>query len=205
MSSALQMYKTIVSEVYALTLSVTQGKYDDAKQQFNGFLDSLQIALESKDEFVDAAKTSIHIPPHLEILHDSKLEPNSNVVVFKDDMTKNVVLRNYPVVSSSQDNIKEDEELSDEMPDVGEEQEAEEQENLIEEEVEDQDQEEEVAEEEEEAEEEEAEEEEDVEEFEINGKKYYLAPESKRVFAYIDDETPGDQIGKLMNGNVIPL
>ena len=198
MSSALQMYKTIVSEVYALTLSVTQGKYDDAKRQFNGFLDSLQIALESKDEFVDAAKTSIHIPPHLEILHDSKLEPNSNVVVFKDDMTKNVVLRNYPV-SSSQDNIKEDEELSDETPDVGE-QETEEQENVIEEEVE----EEEEVEVEEEVEEEE-EEDEDVEEFEINGKKYYLAPESKRVFAYIDDETPGDQIGKLMNGNVIPL
>jgi c-di-AMP phosphodiesterase-like protein len=59
----------------------------------------------------------------------------------------------------------------------------------------------------EEVQEEEVEEEtdEDVEEFEINGKKYYLAPESKMVFAYIDDETRGDQVGKLMNGNVVPL
>ena len=188
--STLKTYQSIVSEVYALTLSVTQGKYDAAKQQFDGFLESLRLALESKstDDEIDIESPSIHIPPHLEILHDPKIEA-TNVVVFKDDMTKNVVLRNYP---ASQEQIKEDEDL-EECPTS----EVEEEVEVEEEEVEEQ----------EEAQEEEVEEEtdEDVEEFEINGKKYYLAPESKMVFAYIDDETRGDQVGKLMNGNVVPL
>jgi len=196
--STLKTYQSIVSEVYALTLSVTQGKYDAAKQQFDGFLESLRLALESKstDEETDTESPSIHIPPHLEILHDPKIEA-TNVVVFKDDMTKNVVLRNYP---ASQEQIKEDEDL-EECPTFEVEEEVEEEVEVEEEEVEEEEVQEEVQ--QEEVEEEETDE--DVEEFEINGKKYYLAPESKMVFAYIDDETRGDQVGKLMNGNVVPL
>jgi hypothetical protein len=184
--SSLKTYQSIVSEVYALTLSVTQGKYDAAKQQFDGFLESLRLALESTstdENDLESPSAGIHIPPHLEILHDPKIEA-TNVVVFKDDMTKNVVLRNYP---ASQEQIKEDEDLeicpTPEVEEVEEEEEEEEEEKEAEEEETD----------------------EDVEAFEINGKKYYLAPESKMVFAYIDDETRGDQVGKLMNGNVVPL
>ena len=39
----------------------------------------------------------------------------------------------------------------------------------------------------------------------IKGEKYFIAEESKRVYRYIDDDTEGEQIGKLENGNLVPL
>lgn len=154
----------------------------EAGIQFDGFLESLKVALEDKEDH----------SPYLEIIRDTKPSNSSilseRIVVVKDDTMKNIVLRTS---GSPVEKVQEDEDLNsmletksdhDEentyVPDV-----------IDEENVPDDD--------------EEEEEEEDVEEFELNGQRYYLAPESKRVFKYIDENTPGDQVGKLMNGHLV--
>ena len=170
--SALQTYKEIVSKVYTLTTLVSQGKMAEAGIQFDGFLESLKVALEDNDNH----------SPYLEIIRDVKPSDSSTlserIVVVKDDTMKNIVLRTSEPSLDTKDeiieNVMEDEDLDKEQEPESEPEE-----------------------------EEEEEEEEDVEEFELNGQRYYLAPESKRVFKYIDENTPGDQVGKLMNGHLI--
>ena len=172
--SALQSYKEIVSQVYTLTTLVAQGKMTEAGIQFDGFLESLKVALEDKEDH----------SPYLEIIRDTKPSNSSTlserIVVVKDDTMKNIVLRTS---GSPVEKVQEDEDLNSMLEtksDHGDE------ENTYIPDVSDDD-----------------EEEEDVEEFELNGQRYYLAPESKRVFKYIDENTPGDQVGKLMNGHIV--
>jgi hypothetical protein len=185
--SALQTYKEIVSQVYTLTTLVAQGKMTEAGIQFDGFLESLKVALEDKEDH----------SPYLEIVRDVK--PSERIVVVKDDTMKNIVLRTsdstWDAKGLDMENVMEDEDLEKEHGDQKqEEQEEQEQDGPDEDGGQEQ---------EEEDEDEDEDEEEDVEEFELNGQRYYLAPESKRVFKYIDENTPGDQVGKLMNGHLV--
>lgn len=213
--STLRTYKNIVSEVYSMGSAVAQGKHAEASVHFNSFLEQLAAALESKDSV--GAHGSIHIPPHLEIFH----EPKPDVVVVKDTDTKNIVLR--PSAKHVPDDIEMDcieetavesapesapecamdvEEAKSEVgiPDEGADADAED----VDEKAETKETEEEEEEVEADGPEDEAETEE-IEEIIIRGKKYYLAPESKRVFEYVDDENSGDLIGKLVNGNIVPI
>ena len=79
--SLLDAYKGLVSQVYKLTQLSYQHR--DSSNEFDSFLDHLQDVLEQKEP------QSIHIPPHVEIIHD----PSENVVVVKDETVKNITLR----------------------------------------------------------------------------------------------------------------
>ena len=181
--SVLDTYKEIVSQVYTLTTLVAQGKMSEASLQFDGFLESLKTALDDKEDH----------SPYLEIVRDVKPSNASTlserIVVVKDDTMKNIVLRTScsPAEKVEEDEILDEENANDDADEdtaAAAEADAEAGEDVSEQE-------------------EEEEEEEDVEPFELNGQLYYLAPESKRVFKYIDEATPGDQVGKLMNGRLV--
>jgi len=193
--------------VYTLTLLASQGKTSETAVQFDRFLETLRIALEDKDQENQDQDNG----PHLEIVRN--LRPsiqNERIVVVKDDTLKNIVLRGPvgtqrgPVGTQRGPDpfepVKEDEDLDKDQ--YQEQTLYEESEPEAEPDYEAND-EPDSEEEEQEQEQEQEQEEEDVEEFEYNGKRYYLAPESKRVFVYIDENTPGDQVGKLMNGNLV--
>jgi hypothetical protein len=203
--SSLRTYKDIVSQVYTLTLLASQGKTSETAVQFDRFLETLRIALEDKDQENQDQDNG----PHLEIVRNRRPSiQNERIVVVKDDTLKNIVLRGPvgtqrgPVGTQRGPDpfepVKEDEDLDKDQY----------QEQTLYEESEpeaepDHEANDEPDSEEQEQEQEQEQEEEDVEEFEYNGKRYYLAPESKRVFVYIDENTPGDQVGKLMNGNLV--
>jgi len=215
--SLLEAYKGIVSQVYKLTQLSYQHR--DSSNEFDSFLDHLQDVLEHKE------KETIHIPPHVEIIHD----PAENVVVVKDETVKNITLRHLPPTTEIQaDERLEEEEnelipetpitevddgkdametiLDEDTPDIVQEiadaeaeavEAAEAEEAAVEEVKED-----------EEHEEHEEEEEDDDEDNDLYVKtqkkvKYFVSAESKRVYQYIDDTTRGVQVGKLENGKIV--
>jgi type IV secretory pathway VirB9-like protein len=212
--SLLHTYKELVGKVY--TLIQRASRQEDTATQFDDFLDHLAKALERTVPIGQ----SIHIPPHLEIIH----EKSENVIVVKDDNHKNIVVRHTP--GAQIDTIIEDEELTNEenvivsnYPD--DETDALEAEELAQmaadevaeelaqeadiEEPEEKEEEEEEEEEKEEETDEEDDGEEELEPITIKRRKYFVAVESKRVYEFIDDSTPGKQVGKLQNGNLITI
>ena len=215
--SLLEAYKGIVSQVYKLTQLSYQHR--DSSNEFDSFLDHLQNVLENKEPQSLLRQESIHIPPHVEIIHD----PAENVVVVKDETVKNITLRHLPPTNEIQaDERLEDEEnelihetpitevddgddaniakdtmetiLDEDTPDIVQEiadAEAEAEEAAAAEEVEETD-----------------EEENDDEDNDLYVKsqkkvKYFVSAESKRVYQYIDDTTRGAQVGKLENGKIV--
>ena len=209
--SLLEAYKGIVSQVYKLTQLSYQHR--DSADEFDSFLDHLQNVLENKEQ-------PIHIPPHVEIIHD----PAENVVVVKDETVKNITLRHLPPTNEIQaDERLEDEEneLIHETPitevDDGDDANIakDTMETILDEDTPDIVQE--IADAEAEAEEaaaaeaeevKEEEEEDDDEDNDLYVKvqkkvKYFVSAESKRVYQYIDDATRGAQVGKLENGKIV--
>ena len=221
--SLLEAYKGIVSQVYKLTQLSYQHR--DSADEFDSFLDHLQNVLENKEP------QSIHIPPHVEIIH----EPTENVVVVKDETVKNITLRHLPPANEIQaDERLEDEEnelihetpitevddgmdaniakdtmetiLDEDTPDIVQEiadAEAEAEEAAAAEAEEAA-----AAEEVKEKEDEKEDEEEDDEDNDLYVKsqkkvKYFVSAESKRVYQYVDDTTRGAQVGKLENGKIV--
>ena len=200
--SLLEAYKGIVSQVYKLTQLSYQHR--DSSNEFDSFLDHLQDVLEHKEQ------QSIHIPPHVEIIHETA----ENVVVVKDDSVKNITLRHIAPSEIHADEQLEENELVPEMPntevDDGEDTTIAKDtiETILDEDVPDIVQE--IADAEAEAEEAAAAEEEDDgdEDNDLYVKtqkkmKYFISAESKRVYQYIDDTTRGAQVGKLENGKIV--
>ena len=207
--SLLEAYKGIVSQVYKLTQLSYQHR--DSADEFDSFLDHLQNVLENKEQ-------PIHIPPHVEIIHD----PAENVVVVKDETVKNITLRHLPPTNEIQadEHLEEENELIPETPitevDDGEDANIakDTMETILDEDTPDIVQE--IADAEAEAEEaaaaeeveEKDEEENDDEDNDLYVKsqkkvKYFVSAESKRVYQYIDDTTRGAQVGKLENGKIV--
>ena len=207
--SLLEAYKGIVSQVYKLTQLSYQHR--DSADEFDSFLDHLQNVLENKEQ-------PIHIPPHVEIIHD----PAENVVVVKDESVKNITLRHLPPTNEIQadEHLEEENELIPETPitevDDGEDANIakDTMETILDEDTPDIVQE--IADAEAEAEEaaaaeeveEKDEEENDDEDNDLYVKfqkkvKYFVSAESKRVYQYIDDTTRGAQVGKLENGKIV--
>jgi hypothetical protein len=208
--SLLEAYKGIVSQVYKLTQLSYQHR--DSSNEFDSFLDHLQDVLEHKE------KETIHIPPHVEIIHD----PAENVVVVKDETVKNITLRHLPPTTEIQadERLEEEEnELIPETPITEVDDGKDAMETILDEDTPDIVQEiadaeaeaVEAAEAEEAAAEEvkdEEEEEDDDEDNDLYVKtqkkvKYFVSAESKRVYQYIDDTTRGVQVGKLENGKIV--
>jgi len=207
--SLLEAYKGIVSQVYKLTQLSYQHR--DSSNEFDSFLDHLQDVLEHKEQ------QSIHIPPHVEIIH----EPAENVVVVKDDSVKNITLRHIAPSEIQADEQLENElihetpitevddgkdtmetTLDEDAPDIAQ--------DIADAEAEAAD----AADEADEAsaetvnEEKEDEEEDEDEDNDLYIKtqkkvKYFVSAESKRVYQYIDDTTRGAQVGKLENGKIV--
>ena len=207
--SLLEAYKGIVSQVYKLTQLSYQHR--DSADEFDSFLDHLQNVLENKEQ-------PIHIPPHVEIIHD----PAENVVVVKDESVKNITLRHLPPTNEIQadEHLEEENELIPETPitevDDGEDANIakDTMETILDEDTPDIVQE--IADAEAEAEEaaaaeeveEKDEEENDDEDNDLYVKsqkkvKYFVSAESKRVYQYVDDTTRGAQVGKLENGKIV--
>jgi len=217
--SLLEAYKGIVSQVYKLTQLSYQHR--DSSNEFDSFLDHLQDVLEHKE------KETIHIPPHVEIIHD----PAENVVVVKDETVKNITLRHLPPTTEIQADERLEEEENELIPEtpITEVDDGEDStiakdtmETILDENTPDIVQEiadaeaeaaeaaeaEEAAAEEVKDEEEEEEEEDDDEDNDLYVKtqkkvKYFVSAESKRVYQYIDDTTRGVQVGKLENGKIV--
>jgi hypothetical protein len=211
--SLLEAYKGIVSQVYKLTQLSYQHR--DSSNEFDSFLDHLQDVLEHKE------KETIHIPPHVEIIHD----PAENVVVVKDETVKNITLRHLPPTTEIQadERLEEEEnELIPETPITEVDDGKDAMETILDEDTPDIVQEiadaeaeaveaaeaEEAAAEEVKDEEHEEEEEDDDEDNDLYVKtqkkvKYFVSAESKRVYQYIDDTTRGVQVGKLENGKIV--
>jgi len=207
--SLLEAYKGIVSQVYKLTQLSYQHR--DSSNEFDSFLDHLQDVLEHKE------KETIHIPPHVEIIHD----PAENVVVVKDETVKNITLRHLPPTTEIQadERLEEEEnELIPETPITEVDDGKDAMETILDEDTPDivqeiADAEAEAAEADEAAAEEvkedkEDEEEDDDEDNDLYVKtqkkvKYFVSAESKRVYQYIDDTTRGVQVGKLENGKIV--
>jgi hypothetical protein len=219
--SLLEAYKGIVSQVYKLTQLSYQHR--DSSNEFDSFLDHLQDVLEHKQQSL-LRQESIHIPPHVEIIH----EPAENVVVVKDDSVKNITLRHIAPSEIQADEQLEMNELIHETPITEVDDGKDTMETILDEDTPDIAQDiadaeaeaEEAAAEEAAAEEaaaEEAaaetvnEEKEDEDEDEDNDLyvktqkkvKYFVSAESKRVYQYIDDTTRGVQVGKLENGKIV--
>ena len=207
--SLLEAYKGIVSQVYKLTQLSYQPR--DSADEFDSFLDHLQNVLENKEQ-------PIHIPPHVEIIHD----PAENVVVVKDESVKNITLRHLPPTNEIQadEHLEEENELIPETPitevDDGEDANIakDTMETILDEDTPDIVQE--IADAEAEAEEaaaaEEVEEKDDEENDDEDNDlyvkvqkkvKYFVSAESKRVYQYVDDTTRGAQVGKLENGKIV--
>ena len=207
--SLLEAYKGIVSQVYKLTQLSYQHR--DSADEFDSFLDHLQNVLENKEQ-------PIHIPPHVEIIHD----PAENVVVVKDESVKNITLRHLPPTNEIQadEHLEEENELIPETPitevDDGEDANIakDTMETILDEDTPDIVQE--IADAEAEAEEaaaaEEVEEKDDEENDDEDNDlyvkvqkkvKYFVSAESKRVYQYVDDTTRGAQVGKLENGKIV--
>ena len=208
--SLLEAYKGIVSQVYKLTQLSYQHR--DSSNEFDSFLDHLQDVLEHKE------KETIHIPPHVEIIHD----PAENVVVVKDETVKNITLRHLPPTTEIQadERLEEEEnELIPETPITEVDDGKDAMETILDEDTPDIVQEiadaeaeaaeaDEAAAEEVKDEEHEEEEEDDDEDNDLYVKtqkkvKYFVSAESKRVYQYIDDTTRGVQVGKLENGKIV--
>jgi hypothetical protein len=207
--SLLEAYKGIVSQVYKLTQLSYQHR--DSSNEFDSFLDHLQDVLEHKE------KETIHIPPHVEIIHD----PAENVVVVKDETVKNITLRHLPPTTEIQadERLEEEEnELIPETPITEVDDGKDAMETILDEDTPDivqeiADAEAEAAEAADEAaaeevKENEEEEEDDDEDNDLYVKtqkkvKYFVSAESKRVYQYIDDTTRGVQVGKLENGKIV--
>ena len=207
--SLLEAYKGIVSQVYKLTQLSYQHR--DSSNEFDSFLDHLQDVLEHKE------KETIHIPPHVEIIHD----PAENVVVVKDETVKNITLRHLPPTTEIQadERLEEEEnELIPETPITEVDDGKDAMETILDEDTPDivqeiADAEAEAAEAADEAaaeevKEEEEEEEDDDEDNDLYVKtqkkvKYFVSAESKRVYQYIDDTTRGLPVGKLENGKIV--
>jgi hypothetical protein len=206
--SLLEAYKGIVSQVYKLTQLSYQHR--DSSNEFDSFLDHLQDVLEHKE------KETIHIPPHVEIIHD----PAENVVVVKDETVKNITLRHLPPTTEIQadERLEEEEnELIPETPITEVDDGKDAMETILDEDTPDivqeiADAEAEAAEADEaaaeEVKEDEEEEEDDDEDNDLYVKtqkkvKYFVSAESKRVYQYIDDTTRGVQVGKLENGKIV--
>ena len=207
--SLLEAYKGIVSQVYKLTQLSYQHR--DSSNEFDSFLDHLQDVLEHKE------KETIHIPPHVEIIHD----PAENVVVVKDETVKNITLRHLPPTTEIQadERLEEEEnELIPETPITEVDDGKDAMETILDEDTPDIVQEIADAEAEaveaadeaaaEEVKDEEHEEEDDDEDNDLYVKtqkkvKYFVSAESKRVYQYIDDTTRGVQVGKLENGKIV--
>jgi len=207
--SLLEAYKGIVSQVYKLTQLSYQHR--DSSNEFDSFLDHLQDVLEHKE------KETIHIPPHVEIIHD----PAENVVVVKDETVKNITLRHLPPTTEIQadERLEEEEnELIPETPITEVDDGKDAMEMILDENTPDivqeiADAEAEAAEAADEAaaeevKENEEEEEDDDEDNDLYVKtqkkvKYFVSAESKRVYQYIDDTTRGVQVGKLENGKIV--
>lgn len=208
--SLLEAYKGIVSQVYKLTQLSYQHR--DSSNEFDSFLDHLQDVLEHKE------KETIHIPPHVEIIHD----PAENVVVVKDETVKNITLRHLPPTTEIQadERLEEEEnELIPETPITEVDDGKDAMETILDEDTPDIVQE--IADAEAEAveaadeaaaeevkEDKEDEEEDDDEDNDLYVKtqkkvKYFVSAESKRVYQYIDDTTRGVQVGKLENGKIV--
>lgn len=204
--SLLEAYKGIVSQVYKLTQLSYQHR--DSSNEFDSFLDHLQDVLEHKEQ------QSIHIPPHVEIIH----EPAENVVVVKDDSVKNITLRHIAPSEIQADEQLEENELIHETPvtEVDDEEDTaiakDTMETILDEDTPDIIQE--IADAEAEADEaaaetvKEEEEENDDEDNDLYVKtqkkvKYFVSAESKRVYQHIDDTTRGAQVGKLENGKIV--
>ena len=205
--SLLEAYKGIVSQVYKLTQLSYQHR--DSSNEFDSFLDHLQDVLEHKE--------TIHIPPHVEIIHD----PAENVVVVKDETVKNITLRHLPPTTEIQadERLEEEEnELIPETPITEVDDGKDAMEMILDENTPDivqeiADAEAEAAEAADEAaaeevKENEEEEEDDDEDNDLYVKtqkkvKYFVSAESKRVYQYIDDTTRGVQVGKLENGKIV--
>ena len=214
--SLLEAYKGIVSQVYKLTQLSYQHR--DSSNEFDSFLDHLQNVLENKEPQSLLRQESIHIPPHVEIIHD----PAENVVVVKDESVKNITLRHLPPTNEIQadEHLEEENELIPETPitevDDGEDANIakDTMETILDEDTPDIVQE--IADAEAEAEEaaaaEEVEEKDDEENDDEDNDlyvkvqkkvKYFVSAESKRVYQYIDDTTRGAQVGKLENGKIV--
>jgi hypothetical protein len=207
--SLLEAYKGIVSQVYKLTQLSYQHR--DSSNEFDSFLDHLQDVLEHKE------KETIHIPPHVEIIHD----PAENVVVVKDETVKNITLRHLPPTTEIQadERLEEEEnELIPETPITEVDDGKDAIETILDENTPDIVQEiadaeaeaaeaadEAAAEEVKETEEEEEDDDEDNDLYVKTQKKvkYFVSAESKRVYQYIDDTTRGVQVGKLENGKIV--
>jgi hypothetical protein len=214
--SLLEAYKGIVSQVYKLTQLSYQHR--DSSNEFDSFLDHLQDVLEHKE------KETIHIPPHVEIIHD----PAENVVVVKDETVKNITLRHLPPTTEIQadEHLEEMNELIPETPitEVDDGMDAniarDTMETILDEDAPDIVQE--IANAEAEAAEaaeaeaeaaaaeelKEEDEEDDDEDNDLYVKtqkkvKYFVSAESKRVYQYIDDTTRGLPVGKLENGKIV--
>ena len=192
-STVMHTYKTLVGKIYNVIQLVS--RREDSAEEFDDFLEHLKAALESV----------AHGSPHVEIVHT----PAEHVVVVKDTTTKNIVIRQCTGEPIKEDEILDKDDMTNELvndDDI---------EQLVRE-VKETDHEEEEEEEEPdvddipdfEEEEEKEEKEEDDEQLELvvlKGEKYFVAEESKRVYRYINNDTEGEQIGKLENGNLVPL
>ena len=183
-------YKTLVGKIYNVIQLVS--RREDSAEEFDDFLEHLKVALESV----------AHGPPHVEIVH----EPVNNVVVVKDDTTKNIIIRQCIGEPIKEDEILDKDDMTNELVDNDDieqlvrdvkEEDREEQEGEL-----DADD---IPDFEEEKEEDDDSKDEQLELLIIKGEKYFIAEESKRVYRYIDDDTEGEQIGKLENGNLVPL
>lgn len=219
--SLLDAYKGLVSQVYKLTQLSYQHR--DSSNEFDSFLDHLQDVLEHKEP------QSIHIPPHVEIIHD----PSENVVVVKDETVKNITLRHLaPSEIQADERLDADQEeenelvpetpvtavdddadadlargvidmtLDEDASDIAQEiadAEAESKEVLAQEIMDSKD-------EEASKEGDEADDEDEDNDLYIKTQKkvkYFVSAESKRVYQYVDETTRGSQVGKLENGKVV--
>ena len=206
--SLLEAYKGIVSQVYKLTQLSYQHR--DSSNEFDSFLDHLQDVLEHKEN------ETIHIPPHVEIIHD----PAENVVVVKDETVKNITLRHLPPTTEIQadEHLEEMNELIPETPITEVDDGMDAMETILDEDTPDivqeiadaeaEAEEAAAAEEVKEKEDEKEDEEEDDEDNDLYVKsqkkvKYFVSAESKRVYQYVDDTTRGAQVGKLENGKIV--
>jgi len=215
--SMLNAYKNIVSRVYKLSQLSYQHK--DTTDEFDDFLEHLQVAFE--------LKKNDHIPPHVEILD----LPAENVVVVKDDTIKNIALRHTNNISINEDEQNEliPESIITEIDDKDDTVNIPDASLFVEDDaipttttddddrniaaaaiqstlddfvnvIGDQTS---VCSSENDDTDEEADN--DLYTRVYMGMKYHVSDESKRVYQYIDDETRGPMVGKLENGKIVLL
>ena len=225
-------FRDLVGHVFRLAFAARSGRHSESIHHFDRFLDSTVQLLESKEsseresnaisketqealntaflahnvlDFMDSPPTlRIHPEEPRAMKHTDAADIATKTVEVKVTKAEPEVVEkpvtitppNTVVSGVTVTKVSDDIAMLEEGDAVSEEEtmEVEDEEGEAEEEVE----------EEEEAEAEEEAEEEGLEPIKIGKKYYFIEQSTQTVYARIDEETPGDCLGRLVNGKIVP-